>query len=86
MRYDYEFSSDAARYLRRLETRRQIQISQLLDQLRTNPLDPLISRPLSGKWEGAGRSRIGNLRLIYEVIDERLLVYVIRLGPRGDIY
>jgi mRNA interferase RelE/StbE len=86
LKYEYEFSSDAANYLRRLEPRRQSQVFHLLQQLCENPRNPLISGPLSGRWAGARRSRIGNLRLIYEVNEGRLLVYVVRLGPRGDIY
>ena len=86
MKYDYALSREAERYFRRLESRRQTQVLELLEQLCMNPLDPLISRPLSGEWQGARRSRLGNLRLIYEVLEDRLLVSVLRLGPRGDIY
>jgi mRNA interferase RelE/StbE len=86
LKYDYEFSGEAAKYLRRLEARRRVQIFLLLDQLCANPRDPLISKTLSGRWEGTRRSRVGNLRLIYEILEDRLLINVVRLGPRGDIY
>lgn len=86
MNYDFELSREAERYFRRLERRRQLQVLELLDQLCANPRDPLISAPLHGEWEGARRSRLGNLRLIYEIVENRLLVRVLRIGPRGDIY
>ncbi|WP_096200079.1 type II toxin-antitoxin system RelE family toxin [Bacillus sp. FJAT-45350] len=32
------------------------------------------------------RVRVGDLRLIYRVENERLLIIVLKIGPRGDIY
>jgi len=42
------------------------------------------SRKLKG--EKLYRIRIGNYRVIYEIQDERLLVSVIKLGHRKDVY
>lgn len=36
--------------------------------------------------EDAYRVRVGMYRIVYEVIDERLLVHVVRVGHRRDVY
>ena len=32
------------------------------------------------------RLRIGNWRVIYEIIDDRLIILVLKIGSRGDVY
>ncbi|WP_110944984.1 type II toxin-antitoxin system RelE family toxin [Paenibacillus phocaensis] len=29
---------------------------------------------------------MGNYRIIYEVLNNELIIFVVRIGPRGDIY
>ena len=32
------------------------------------------------------RVRVGDYRILYEVVDERLMIHVIRAGHRRDVY
>ncbi|WP_307189288.1 type II toxin-antitoxin system RelE family toxin [Caldicellulosiruptor kronotskyensis] len=41
---------------------------------------------LHGKLEGFYRYKEGDLRIIYRVEKDRLIIYVYDIGPRGDIY
>ena len=86
MKYRYELSRRAERYFRRLDPARRRQIHSLIGQLRVDPFDQIISAPLHGAWTGCRRSRLGDLRLVYEVHEDRLVVYILRIGPRGDVY
>jgi len=40
---------------------------------------------LSGH-DGLWRVRAGNYRIVYQIIDTRLLVTVVRVGHRGEVY
>ncbi len=40
----------------------------------------------TGKYTDAYRLRIGKYRAIFRVIDDKLVVYILDIGSRGDIY
>jgi mRNA interferase RelE/StbE len=58
-------------------------ILERIDALRDDPL-PLGSVKLSGKEYY--RVRQGNYRIIYEVQDKQLVIIVIKVGHRRDVY
>jgi len=37
-------------------------------------------------YNGLYRLRIGQYRLIYQVKDDELLIFIISMGNRGDVY
>lgn len=43
-------------------------------------------KPLAGKLHGLWRYRVGNYRLICEIQNEKLVVLVIKIGHRRDVY
>ncbi len=45
-----------------------------------------LGKRLSGRYSGYFRYRIGDYRIIYEVQDDVLVVYVFRVGHRKDVY
>lgn len=60
-------------------------IRDKLQQLAIDPYAPNNSvKKLQGR-EGY-RLRVGNWRVIYEIHDDRLIILVLNIGPRGDIY
>lgn len=62
----------------------RMRIEQAIDQLRTKPR-PDGCRKIRGS-ESAYRLRVGSFRVIYEVYDENLMVVVVRIGHRKDVY
>jgi mRNA interferase RelE/StbE len=41
---------------------------------------------LKGEYAGLRRIRVGNYRIVYEVQDRQLMVLVIRIGHRREVY
>ncbi len=83
-RYRIEVTRDALRALAKLDkpVRRRVQVA--IDGLGENPR-PSGVIALQG-LRGAYRLRVGNYRVIYTVDDNRLLVLVVDLGHRREIY
>ena len=85
-RYRVVLAPDAERRLSKLETTVQRRIIRALHELEVEPRPrgaaPLAGRPGDRTW----RIRLGDYRVIYEIRDDQLLVLVVRLGHRGEVY
>ena len=42
--------------------------------------------PLTGEFQGLWRYRVGRYRIIAEIIDSRLVIVVVEVGHRKNIY
>ncbi len=84
MTYRIEVAPRAIRQLRKLEpsARRRVQaaIELLAEQPRPSGAKKLVGG--DGEW----RVRTGDYRVVYEVRDDVLLVLVVAIGDRRDIY
>ncbi len=83
-KYDIEVSATAERQLRRLPRRDQLRVLKAIIRLAEEPR-PTGCRKLSG-YTDVFRIRVGRYRVIYSVSDRRLVVIVLKLGHRKDIY
>ena len=83
MTYRVELRPAAVRALRRVHPRDRGRIRGALQLLAEDPRPPR-SRVLQGR--DGYRVRVGDYRILYTVRDDVLLVVVITLGPRGDVY
>lgn len=84
MSYAVQVAPAAVRQLRKLppEARRRVQAA--IELLAQTPRPPG-AKKLSGS-SGDWRVRTGDYRIIYEIQDARLIVLVVALGHRRDIY
>lgn len=83
MPYRIEVRPAAARQLRKLDPQTARRIQGVIALLADDPRPPA-SRPLTGR--PAWRVRVGDYRVIYTIEDDRLVVVVITIGHRRDIY
>lgn len=83
-RYTVRLSRRAFQSLAQQQRRDQQRIRAAIDLLADNPRPPRCVA-LQGET-GAYRVRVGDYRIIYEVLDQILLVQVVRIGHRREVY
>jgi mRNA interferase RelE/StbE len=84
--YKVLFSSEAEKSLVKLDKNIIKRIFNSLEQLSTDPFNNPNTKKMKGKEGIYYRLRVGNYRVIYEIKNNELIIFVVRLGPRGDIY
>lgn len=74
----------AVRDLRAMEPALRERLAQRIDQLALNPRPPGVKK-LSGH-DQRYRVRAGDHRIIYEIHDDKVLVLVLRVRHRREVY
>jgi mRNA interferase RelE/StbE len=82
--YSIEFLPAARRQLEKLARPVQKRVSRAIDSLAGQPRPHGAKRLATDKpvW----RLRVGDYRVLYEIADDRLVVLVIRVAYRRDVY
>lgn len=84
MTFSVDLTPAAARQLKRLDPQSRRRIQAAIELLAAEPRPPAATRLAGGA--GEWRVRTGDYRIIYEIHDDRLLVLVLRVGHRRDVY
>lgn len=82
--YAIAYKPSAAKAFRKIHPNQRTRIKAAIEALATNPR-PQDSTQLSG-GEGERRIRVGNYRVVYEIKDDELIVLVLRVGHRREVY
>jgi len=82
-----EFAPAALKQLKALGAEPARRIVKTLET-RIAPLDDprSIGGALAGDWTGYWRYRIGDYRVIVKIVDERLIIAVVRVAHRREVY
>lgn len=82
-----EFDAAAAKELKALGPQEQLRILKFLSERVATREDPRrMGHALTGEFSGLWRYRIGDYRLIVSIEDNRLVVLVLRVGHRRQVY
>jgi len=84
MTYQIRLAPPAARQLRKCDPQVRRRIQAALELLAAEPRPPAALRLVGGS--GEWRVRTGDYRIAYEIEDDRLLMLVLRVGHRREIY
>ena len=80
--YEVEFSKTAEKQLYKLDKEIQLRVISTLERIRIRPY-PHIKRLVSSPYF---RLRVGDYRVILDIKDDKLMIFVIELGHRKSIY
>lgn len=83
-RYQIEFLKTAQKELLKLPQDVQRRIAAKIDALAMDPYPPDSKRLKNGN--GRLRIRVGDYRVIYRLEEDRLVILVIKIGHRRDVY
>lgn len=82
--FEIKFSKKAEKAYKKLPGDIRLRIDQKLNYLRNTPRGP-DTKKLAGV-QNAYRTRVGSYRIVYEIEDNRVLVWIVDIGHRSSIY
>ena len=84
MEYSIEFRPSVLKSLKRIPKRDLVRIKKKIEELGRN-----LPEPNTSKMKGNNpfhRVRTGDYRIVYEIHEGRLVVLIVKVGHRKDIY
>lgn len=83
MKYEVILSRSARKFLKQLSDTDRKRVLVALELISENPRPPKAKKLVA---RNAFRIRVGDIRIIYEVIDQVVTVMVLRIGKRDQVY
>tara|TARA_Y100000310_G_C20634754_1_gene790578 strand:- start:800 stop:1054 length:255 start_codon:yes stop_codon:yes gene_type:complete len=81
--YSLFFKNNAEKFLKKLNEEDCKRILKKLEQLKQNPN---LGFPLVGNFAGLRKLRIGDYRVIYKIISNKLIIVIVDMSSRKNIY
>lgn len=82
--WSIEFSRDAVKALMRMPRDQALRIRRRIDELARDPYNAPNVKKLTD--HPGFRLRVGEWRVVYLLIEQRVVIHVIRIAPRGKAY
>jgi mRNA interferase RelE/StbE len=82
--YETRLTKRVERQLSKLVPEVQVRLQLAIDALEENPRPDGVKK-LKGK-DNQYRIRVGDYRIVYTIEDQKLLIVVVQLGARSDVY
>lgn len=84
--YKLELTRQAESALERIARREPELFKRMVQVLDDLQCDPFQGKPLKGQLKGRYSYRVGTYRILYSIFRQQLLVVVIDVGHRRDVY
>jgi mRNA interferase RelE/StbE len=82
-KFQIKFSERARKQFKKLDVQTRNRIALAIKLLAINPFPPKAKRVVGFDY---WRIRIGDYRVVYEIIDQELVILVVRIGHRKNVY
>ncbi|HEX9004068.1 MAG TPA: type II toxin-antitoxin system RelE/ParE family toxin [Blastocatellia bacterium] len=82
--YEIEWKRSAVKELKELPKEMIVRILQAVEALADDPLPPGVKKLVGSKY--TYRLREGDYRVVYNLLSKTLVIEVIRVGHRKDVY
>ena len=86
MNYEVKFYKDALKSIRKLDPLTRNRILDHINILSENPRNPELDIKTMQGFENKFRLRVGSYRVVFSVFKDQLIIVIIRVGSRGDVY
>ena len=83
--YKIEYDRRVVKDIERLSKRDKQAIIEKIEELAKEPR-PFGVKPLKGEYAGYHRVRVGNYRIVYEIMDKKLVILILKIADRKDVY
>lgn len=83
MNYSLRIKESAFKELQRIDKPRRLRIIEAIEALPDNPLS---GKSLKGDLSGLRRIRVGDFRVVYELIEHQVLILIVRVAHRKSVY
>lgn len=87
MKYQIVYTHDFVKQFSKLDKQVQLNVNNWIKKHIIQVEDPRIyGKPLQGFLSEYWRYRIGDYRLLVKIIDEKAIIFTIKIGHRKEIY
>lgn len=83
MIFHLKFEPPAEKFLRKLD---KYESKKILTKIKELEINPKLGKPLVGNLSGLWRLRVGKFRVIYQIKDNELIIFILQVGLRKNIY
>lgn len=86
MGYEIIYSAEAKKSIQNIDKKNAEKIIEKIEQLSINPFGMLGVKKLKGNLKDLYRLRVGNFRILYVLRNVELIIFIVDIGHRKDIY
>ncbi len=87
MSYKISFSETALKQLRNLDTTSRKRVLTYVNEVLSKIENPrILGKALTGELKGLWRYRIGNFRIVCQIQDNKLLILILKIAHRKEVY
>lgn len=83
--YKLIIDKKAEKYIKKLDNPTQKRLLNVMIELAENPFSDMSVARMKG-YTNTFRKRVGSYRIIFEIDQGNLVILVLKVGSRGDIY